>query len=130
MLNWPILTCISDDLYITVDKSYGEMENGFVIAQSLVNIVEVLFLIIGLMKRKSLDGFLLILFASVMSCSKTVLYMLVDACEGFKFTNHNDMQTFITLYFLPSFAWILFPGLVWIWGWGQLKSRFQTNKDK
>ncbi|KAF0978117.1 hypothetical protein FDP41_002632 [Naegleria fowleri] len=118
------------DLYIQVDKSYGQLDNGFVIAQSIMNIVEITLVLIGLVRRKSFDGFLLILSASLMSFSKTVLYMLVDICGGFEFTAHNDWFTFITLYFLPSFVWIVFPAIVLIWGYGILKGIYRAAVEQ
>jgi len=98
---------------VQVDKSYGQMDNGFVIAQSLVNFVEVSFILLGLLKRNTMGGFLFVFSYAVMSCSKTVLYMLVDASAGFEFTKHNDLKTWLLLYFIPSAFWIVFPGLIW-----------------
>ncbi|EFC45452.1 predicted protein [Naegleria gruberi] len=118
------------DLYIQVDKSYGELQNGFVIAQTLVNFLEILLIIIGLLSRKSFCGFSLILLGSIMSCSKTILYFLVDICDGFEFTGHNDWPTWISLYFIPSFVWIIFPALTVMWGYGVLTRHVHGNTEK
>ena len=110
-------TCV-DALYITVDKLYGNMEDGFVVAQSWMNLVEVLLGFYAVAVRTSNAGVVIAFATSVMTFWKTVAYMSTDALAGFPSTSHNDWTTFATLYFLPSFVWLLLPGIAMV-GLGQ-----------
>ncbi|CAF4392077.1 unnamed protein product, partial [Rotaria sp. Silwood2] len=71
--------------YITLDPLYGNLQNAFVIAQSWVNYVEIILTLLSVIlyhiaERRNL-GCLILLIASVMTCSKTVLYFIRDYFE-------------------------------------------------
>eukprot|EP01080_Neovahlkampfia_damariscottae_P002577 gene2577-3539_t len=69
------------EMYGVADPKYLDMKDGFVLAQCYVNMVEMLFNTLSLffyftssVKNSAMFG----LVASVMTCSKTVLYFLMD----------------------------------------------------
>lgn len=47
--------------------------------------------------------------ASLMTFWKTVLYFLVEACSGWKYTKQSDAADFWLLFVLPSFFWLAGP---------------------
>lgn len=108
-------------LYIEVDRLYGDLEDKFVVAQSLMNLLEVGLALIGLFwyvrssKAASCArwcGSLLMLIAQSMTLGKTVLYIGLDWMQGWKHTAHNDTVTFLSLYLLPNGMWIWMPAVV------------------
>ncbi|CAF3974551.1 unnamed protein product [Adineta steineri] len=103
--------------YITVDPLYGNLKNAFVIGQSWMNYVELtlaLYAVIlyHIFKRKN-SGCLLLLIASVMSCSKTVLYFIHDYYERSLHPHDSpyEIETwqYLLLFIIPSSLWIIFP---------------------
>ena len=98
--------------YVQVDKIYGDMEDPFVVAQSYMNLVEVTLNVISLIllrRRKFKQAAVIALVASVMTCSKTIIYHVMEVVSGYKYSKHNDRQTFIMLYLLPNGVWIWVP---------------------
>lgn len=50
--------------------------------------------------------------AALMTFWKTVLYFLVEACSGWKYTKQSDAADFWLLFVLPSFFWLAGPAYV------------------
>lgn len=47
--------------------------------------------------------------ASTATAWKTVIYFALEALSGWKYTKHNDAQTFWLQFVLPSSIWIIMP---------------------
>ena len=100
--------------YITIDYVYRDIDNEFGIAQSWMNIVEVALLYVGLLLYRSARAASLLSFlvSLLFTFSKTVLYALVETAANNANVAHNDWNTFIFLYILPNYCWIVFPGIL------------------
>lgn len=102
------------DVYINVDTSYGDLEDYFVPAQSLLNLFEIVLhgiaLVLYTRKEERPRATIIEFAASAMTCSKTVLYLTVEACSGFSRVTHNvlPMQA-LFVWFLPAMLWVVFP---------------------
>lgn len=109
-------------LYTEVDTSYGDMEDFFVPAQSLLNLFEVLLhtsaLIMYTRENTRPRATIIEFAASAMTCSKTVLYLTVEACSGFARVTHNvKPETALLVWFVPAMLWVVFPfAICWILG--------------
>ena len=108
--------------YITVDPLYGNLQNAFVLAQSWVNLLEITMALTSvvlyhLLGRRNL-ACLLLLIASVMTWSKTVLYFIHDYFHRPLHPQDPSidiaMVEHIFLFVIPSLIWIVFP-LACIW---------------
>ncbi|KAE8224392.1 hypothetical protein CF319_g2703 [Tilletia indica] len=108
------------ELYGTIDKIYGvdafTAKEGFPAAQSIMNIPETilnyLYVYIVLFSTSSharavapLIGFT----ATVMTASKTILYMLVEMSCGYCKVGHNDLYSLVVLFLIPNTPWIFVP---------------------
>eukprot|EP01102_Stenamoeba_stenopodia_P010097 TRINITY_DN3002_c0_g1_i1.p1 TRINITY_DN3002_c0_g1~~TRINITY_DN3002_c0_g1_i1.p1 ORF type:complete len:204 (+),score=42.64 TRINITY_DN3002_c0_g1_i1:70-612(+) len=102
------------ELYITADRRYADITDGFVIGQSWLNLIEVLLGVFACLRRGTPSALVLGYSSALMSLAKTILYFMCEFLGGFKYTGGTDLQTFITLFFIPSFFWVLFPGLI-VW---------------
>lgn len=103
--------------YITVDPLYGNLKNAFVIGQSYMNYIELtlaLFSVIlyHLMKRRNL-ACLILLIASVMTWSKTVLYFIHDHFERslnpLEISTKVELWEHLLLFIVPSSFWVILP---------------------
>ena len=77
-----------------------------------MNLVEAAFNVISLilLKRKQFKGAAVFaLVTSVMTCSKTIIYHLLEFISDYQYTKHNDNWTFCVLYLLPNGVWIWVP---------------------
>ena len=81
--------------YITVDRSYGDLYDGFVRAQAIVSLVEapvgIAALILGLRRRRLPLARLLAFTVSTMTFSKTALILMIELVTGGKSVGHNPM---------------------------------------
>jgi hypothetical protein len=104
-----------DQKYIMHDKRYGDLTDPFVVAQSVVNLVElalgVYAVILHMTPRNRPTAMIFALVASVMTWSKTVIYFTIEYCGEMNYTGHNNGFEFMVFFFLPSFVWILMPML-------------------
>ncbi len=128
--------------YITVDPLYGNLKNAFVVAQSCMNYVEVsltLFSVIlyHIFRRRNL-GCLVLLIASVMTWSKTVLYFIHDFFERPLHPQELPIKIetweYLFLFIIPSSFWIILP-FVCMWNIGRQIIRIlnltnEKNKSK
>lgn len=103
--------------YITLDPLYGDLKNGFVVAQSWINLVEIALTFLSLfiyyvIGRKNFAA-LLLLVASVMTWSKTVLYFVHDHFARPSYPKNESLNIavweYIFLFIIPSLVWIVFP---------------------
>ncbi len=107
--NWSIYSGYS--IYMEVDKGYGDIEDGFVIAQSWINLVECTLNVMAVTSSDPNNSYLLAFSTSLMTLSKTVLYLLVDLCQNMKFTGHNNWPTYLLLFIILNGIWIFVPSL-------------------
>ena len=102
-------------IYTKIDKAYGDLEDTFVYAKSLLNIVEVIanitalfYLVIKLQFKKAA---LIAIVASAIAFSKAALYLVMEIVSGFKNTAQNDAFTFATFYIVPNATWVVVPAV-------------------
>ena len=63
-----------------------------------------------MLKQKRFKGAAVVaLVASVMTCSKTIIYHMLEFISDYKYTKHNDSRTFFVLYLVPNGFWIWVP---------------------
>jgi hypothetical protein len=79
--------------------------------------------------RRQNAGVVLAFATLVATFWKTVAYMSSDWLAGFPNTKHNDNFTFLTLYFLPSFVWLLVPALAIVRLFSQLAAEGKDKKQ-
>ena len=107
--------------YITVDLSYGDLDNGFVRAQAIMSCIEVAIGIAALIHsaRRHLPLATLLAFcASALTCAKTMLIGMIELVTGFEHVGHNTVADVILLYAIPNGLWIVVPLLV-VWTTGR-----------
>lgn len=124
--------------YITVDPLYGNLQNAFVIAQSCMNYVEITLTLLSvglyhILGRRNL-GCLILLVASVMTWSKTVLYFVHDYFERPlhppKIPLEIPTWEYVFLFIIPSSFWIVLP-FACMWSIGrQFLRLLDSNKQK
>ena len=85
--------------YVQVDKLYGDLDDSFVWSQSVLNLVEVALNVtaLSLLHAGSSAAPVVALVVSAMTCSKTVLYHVIEVGNRFRYSQHNDAQTFVML---------------------------------
>ncbi|XP_072039841.1 uncharacterized protein [Amphiura filiformis] len=102
------------NLYITIDKRYGDMEDSFGLAQSWLNIVEIFLGIVALIlnyQRKP-SALLVTLVVCTMTFWKTVLYNLMyTRLANGEELGTDDPMMIIFCFVIPNGCWVLFPGL-------------------
>jgi hypothetical protein len=123
--------------YITLDPLYGNLKNAFVVAQSWMNLVEVALAFIAIflyhVAGRRNGGCLLLLIASVMTWSKTVLYFVHDNFERPLHPQKSsiDIPTweYVFLFIVPSLVWVVFP-FACMWSIARQILGFVTGKVK
>ncbi|KAI7888175.1 uncharacterized protein EV154DRAFT_518536 [Mucor mucedo] len=109
------------NLYAKIDHFYGVQafvsQDGFTGAQATMNIVETFlnFFYLYLLGREdvSVGQANLVGFSSaLMTCSKTVLYWLVEPFSGYQHIGHNSIRDLLTLWIIPNGLWIVVPGAI------------------
>mmetsp|Transcript_27393 Transcript_27393/g.68769 ORF Transcript_27393/g.68769 Transcript_27393/m.68769 type:complete len:174 (-) Transcript_27393:49-570(-) len=98
-------------LYITVDRRYGDLGDGFGIAQSWLNLLEVVvgFWGLNMYMGGQAKAHLYLFSASLMSFAKTCIYFLTEFCSGLEYTGGADWYQWTTIFFIPSLFWVVFP---------------------
>ena len=103
------------DIYIHIDRGYGDLFDGFVIAQSYLNLIEMIFNLFAIYYYYTNNTILSnawCFIATLCTFWKTVLYLLRDVCggkNGFEFSGHNSWNDFIIFYVIPNGIWIILP---------------------
>ena len=107
--------------YIQADGRYGDVNDGFGISQSYLNLFELLLqaiaMVLGAAGRNSA---ILFMFASaILTAAKTAIYFLTEVCSGpngFEYTGHSlasgDLFTFWITFVLPSSFWLIIPTII------------------
>lgn len=102
-------------IYAKYDRRYAPNDDAFVVAQSWLNIVEVvmglLTALLGLCKVNNL-AIKLAIVVNMMTLYKTVMYYLIDIAENGKYTHHNTFQEQLLMVILPSSFWIIIPCII------------------
>ncbi|KLO07548.1 hypothetical protein SCHPADRAFT_836540 [Schizopora paradoxa] len=105
--------------YVEIDKSYGidayESGNGFPNAQSLLNAVETIISIHYIYLHHFVRSPAAPIFGftcSVMTFSKTVLFLTMEYYCNWCTTGHNDAGTTFWAWFMPAVPWLILPGLI------------------
>lgn len=121
-------------LYSTIDIKYGDMEDHFVIAQSLLNLAEVLISIIVLAMHFRSDSRapLLAFLVQAFVFWKTALYLIqyTPLCNGQKLVEHLDWVTYITLFLGTNGWWLVIPCLSLIHLWKVISSSINDAPDE
>eukprot|EP01123_Difflugia_compressa_P007801 TRINITY_DN2173_c0_g1_i1.p1 TRINITY_DN2173_c0_g1~~TRINITY_DN2173_c0_g1_i1.p1 ORF type:complete len:170 (-),score=16.99 TRINITY_DN2173_c0_g1_i1:156-665(-) len=101
------------ELYIEVDRAYGDLKNTFVISQSYLNILENILNFIAIFTHflHSPSSPLFALTGLSMTLGKTILYTLMDVVCGFCHTKENSINNLILFYIIPNGMWLLMPFL-------------------
>ena len=112
------------ELYISVDRRYADKGDGFVVAQSWVNLAELLLAMYAafLNHRRCQEAKLWAFLSSFATFLKTFIYFgceiwsTVSPSDGpahaFHYTWHNDEFSFWILFVLPSSFWLVIPALI------------------
>ncbi|CAO3611351.1 unnamed protein product [Mucor hiemalis] len=109
------------NLYATIDHFYGLpayiSRDGFTGAQATMNVIETFlnFLYLYLLQRNDISvgqANLIGFSAALMTCSKTVLYWLVEPFSGYQHIGHNSIKDLILLWIIPNGLWIVVPGTI------------------
>ena len=114
------------NLYIEVDKRYGDLNDPFVLAQSYLNFVEVAMSLAAVMMHFSKDercqplAFVTLAF----TLWKTVIYMLqyAEFCGGGAYHMHNDAFHMVVCFLIPNTLWIVMPSLGLVALWNRLRA--------
>jgi hypothetical protein len=123
-------------LYSTIDLVYGVRNgefNAFGYGQSLMNVVENVFYLIGLylyrVRGNKNAAFVVWFGALVATFSKTVLYSMVEIGDGNRNVSHNDWYTFVFLYIMTNNVWTVIPGCLIFFVFGpRLIERLNNSK--
>lgn len=102
-------------LYVQVDLSYANLEDGFPPAQSTIGLLEILVGIAALVASRRLKvglAWLLAFTKTTLTGTKTLLFFLVEAWSGFAHTSHNDAMLLVFAYILPNIVWVVMPFMV------------------
>lgn len=114
------------NLYISIDKRYGDMEDSFGLAQTWLNVGECSLAIIGLMlnRARNPSALLVILIMQTMTFWKTVLYhiMYTRLANGDELGTDDPMLV-IFCFIIPNGCWLLFPGLAMWHLYGDILNR-------
>ncbi|EPY24526.1 hypothetical protein STCU_07136 [Strigomonas culicis] len=111
-------------IYEKYDRRYAPNDDAFVVAQSYMNMIEVVLGLVTL--ALSLVGehscsIKLAFTVALMTFYKTVLYFLMDVVEGGIYTHHNTQQEQFLYVILPSSFWILIPGIIMKMCWNRMQ---------
>jgi len=108
--------------YINLDKSYGDVNNHFIKAQTWGNIIEISFgmyaLVLSLTASPTsrVQSAFLVTIASVMTLWKTFVYWFVEAASGWENTNLTNPGAYFGFVVVPTAFWFILPALTIQWG--------------
>jgi hypothetical protein len=102
--------------YITIDRSYGDLENGFVWAQAIMSCVEVALALYALTTRRRALALLLVFCVSALTCAKTLLILAIVVVTRFADIG-GSTSDIVLLYFVPNGVWVVMPfAVAWATG--------------
>ncbi|HWL60269.1 MAG TPA: hypothetical protein VNQ48_05210 [Microbacteriaceae bacterium] len=104
-------------LYGNYDATYGGTHSdAWGEAQSWLNLIEVVVLLVILANRRKPVAVVLGLIVSTATFWKTVAYFAIEICSGLAKTQHSleqgDLAGFLFIGVLPNLFWIVIPLLV------------------
>ncbi|KPA80928.1 hypothetical protein ABB37_04328 [Leptomonas pyrrhocoris] len=102
-------------IYARYDRRYGPNDDAFVIAQSWLNLVEVVLGLLAVLlslRRASNAAVKLGILVATMTMYKTVLYFMLDVAEEGRYTKHNTLIDQLTMVVIPSSFWIIVPAVI------------------
>jgi len=98
--------------YLSVDLSFGDVDNPFVYGQAVMTLFEVAIAAaaVTINYRGRLELAALLAFAtSALTGAKTALIFVVELASGLGNVGHNDATTLFLLFVLPNAVWIVLP---------------------
>ena len=101
--------------YLSVNLSYGDLNDSFVMTHAMMSAIEVLIAVLALMlyaSKRYHVATLLIFSTSLLTCAKTLLILLLECFSGFPHTGHTSLEMWLLVYFLPNVIWVVMPALV------------------
>ncbi|KAI9360563.1 hypothetical protein BD770DRAFT_441885 [Pilaira anomala] len=127
------------NLYATIDHFYGPQalvtKDGFTGAQATMNVVETIlnFIYLYLLGKDNVavgQAHLVGFSAALMTCSKTILYWLIEPYSGFQHIGHNSVSQLVFLWIIPNGFWIIVPGMI-VYALGKdILSRLGSNNKQ
>jgi len=102
-------------IYEKYDLRYAPNDDAFVVAQSWMNVIEVVLgMVAVVLSQMNVHeaAVKLALIVAVMTMYKTVLYYLMDVAEDGKFTSHNTFKDKVLMVWVPSSFWIIVPAII------------------
>ena len=102
-------------IYMAVDLSYADVTNHVIEAMAIRSLLEACIVGIALTLDKrsaSHKAHLLALLAAALTCSKTMLFFLVEGMHGWHSIAHNDVGSMLAFYIIPNGIWIVVPMVV------------------
>lgn len=100
------------DQYISVDRSYGDLDNPFIPAQALMSLAEITLGIAGLilnLKGRIALALIFVFTSATLTGAKTLLILMMEFVGGFSQTGHSGMFNVLTVFILPNLVWVIFP---------------------
>ena len=102
-------------LYMEVDRAYADQSNTYLHALASMSLFEACIVAWGLYAHKmnkNREAHLLVLVAASLTCAKTMLFVLVEACSGWHSIGHNELMPLLFIWIIPNGLWIVVPGAV------------------
>ena len=110
-------------LYATHDRRYGDLNDGWVVVQSYLNVVEVVMqlaaVVLSFAGVRTIANKVAVTVA-VMTFYKTVIYFLIEVFEDYRFTKHNSPKDLWLMVIIPSGVWLLMSLVVFLQSWARL----------
>ena len=103
--------------YITIDRSYGDLGNGFVWSQAIMSCAEVVMALYAIAARRRAIATLLVFCVSVLTCAKTILILVIVFVTRFADIGGSTTDV-VFLYFVPNGVWVVMP-LAVAWSTGR-----------
>lgn len=99
--------------YVKIDTSYADLQNDFVNALPLMDLIEITIGLTALfLNYKRNNAAIVFAFSSLLlTGTKTIFVFVQEAIGGFKHVGHNAISEIILFYVLPNSIWIFFPFL-------------------
>jgi hypothetical protein len=104
----------SYETYIRIDGRYGDLEDDFVVGQTLMNLLEsalgIAACVLAFRRRRA--AVLVAFTVAVMTLAKTILYFLCEGADGFTGYERAGAAMFFLLWVVPNGLWIAVPALI------------------
>lgn len=99
------------ELYLSVDRRYGDTGQAFVLAQTWMNLFEAALgaVTLWLAARERPAACLLAFSVALMTAFKTVLYFLVEVASGFASIGQAELWRILLFYVGMNGIWVVVP---------------------